>query len=698
MSSPQRSDLGHQAGAALAVALVTLLGVAECRPKYPTFTPEEIAAASSPVNDRPSHADETDPNLVPTAAALEKGETPALPSSAAAAASSEPAPAIEAAPEGGTEGESDGPLATVLPTGSGVYTDRYFPFLEDENEQGSVSVGDTSYGYIVGARHITEGESLAILPRQKGRDLGYGTDQMIRLLEDAARKFRARTGTKFWIGNIGRRGGGDIIYSVSHNSGRDADVALAYTTAAGTAIDPPDLVQVDSAGVSRDKEHKYRFDPARTWQTVRALLESSEAQIEFLFLARNLTEKILRHAAEKKEPAHLIERATVVLHQPAGAPHDDHLHVRVACSERDVEGGCQSLGPARTWVNPYNSARARRIERSVAALHHASPEQRARGIERLILLEAKDHQQEVAEHLSDPESRVRAAAAHAISHWGSAEDGAAIAAQLKVETDPTARAAMLSALSQLGGEAAGIELTLELANAGSVPWGRMGEAAYQPGSPAPFLMLAEALSPIAVFGPSLGLFAQDHTEPSFAMKLLIIDAAGLSDRPEVVEPMFVLLRDEDSTIRAHAALALSRLLNRPVDGMLENESLPLSGLTKTITDLEREAAPLKRNDRIAWVIEGFSKAGFKIPKVAGEHGWELLRALGTGEPYSHNAARLLRRVALGLPVEGGKKAPPKPPLFEESHAECLYWLKWLRGHTSKLSLPAPPDNLNMYCK
>ncbi|MEZ4299365.1 MAG: penicillin-insensitive murein endopeptidase [Polyangiaceae bacterium] len=584
------------------------------------------------------------------------------------------------------------------PRASPPFSERYFPFLEDETEQGSISVGDTSYGYIVNARRVTEGEVVSILPRQRGRDLRYGTDQLIALLEDAARTFRSRTGTRFWIGNIGRRGGGDIPYSVSHNSGRDADIALAYTDLAGAPADPPDLIQVDSAGFSREKDKKLRFDPARTWQIIRALLESDKAQIEFLFLARNLIEKVLRHAAEKREPAALLDRAVTVLHQPGGAPHDDHLHIRVACSERDVEGGCVTLGPARPWVPTHAGARARRVEKSVAALSSPSADQRARAVERLVLLQARDQKDPIAKKLDDPDSRVRAAVAHALARWGTAEDSAPLAAKVPVERDPLARAAMLSALSDLGGSAAGTLFATELSRAGTVPWEWVAEAAYQPTSPTPFLMMAEALSPLSVLAPQLGITWTDPDEPQLALKLHIIDAAGLSDRPEPVEPLFALLRDADPAIRAHAAQALSRLLNRPLDLPLTDPAASLETVLSAASDLESRAAPLRRNDRSTWVVEGFSRAGFKVPKFAPEHAWEILRAFAAGEPYSHNAARALARIAHGVAESSGKKKPTKPPIFEESTAECRYWKGWLEGHRTKLSLPPEPDSAASACR
>lgn len=99
------------------------------------------------------------------------------------------------------------------------------------------------------------------------------------------------------------------------------------------------------------------------------------------------------------------------------------------------------------------------------------------------------------------------------------------------------------------------------------------------------------------------------------------------------------------------------------------------------------------------MVEGFTRAGFKVPQIAAENAWELIRAFGAGDPYSHNAGRALARIALGsADVENGKKKANKPPVFEETSAECRYWLRWLESHRQKLHLSKTPDNIGAACK
>ena len=697
--APEGGEAGGAAGSApvasVAVASAAVASTAVAGAPAASVAVASPAVASAAVAGAPAASVAVASPVVASAAVASAAAASPEADSEEVVSSSDALPASGAS----ASPRAEGPLLSgVPPTTPPAWVDRYFPYLADEAEQGSISIGDTSYGYLVGARKVTESASLGVLPRQRGRELLYGTDQLVQLLEDAARKFHARTKTRFWIGNIGRRGGGDIPYSVSHNSGRDADVALAYTNAAGAAVDPPDLVLVDAAGVSRDKEHKLRFDVERTWQIVKALVQSDKAQIEFLFLARNLSERILRHAREKQEPVELIERAAALLVQPGGAPHDDHLHVRVYCESRDVEGGCVNNGPVRPWVRLHHGSRARRIEKSVAALASQDPEQRARGVERLVLLSAHDHKEAVAARLEDGEGRVRAAAARALGHWGGGEEAILLARKVGGERDPMARAAMLSALADLGGPAAGEAFVAELDRAGTIPWGRVAEAAYHPASPTPFLLVAEALSPLALLAPQLGWPTFGPDEPTLAMKLYVIDAAGYCDRAEPVPALFSLLGDTEPLVRAHAAEALSRLLNVPVEPDLQSPNASPEAISKAILDLTRKAAPLQRAERTGWIIEGFSKAGFEVKEITPENAWEILRAFSGGEPYSYNAGRALARIsARAGDAENGKKAP-RPPILEETVAECRYWLRWLDIRRSKLHLPPAPNNIHNVCR
>jgi hypothetical protein len=159
-----------------------------------------------------------------------------------------------------------------------------FPFLLGEIEGSSVSIGDTSHGRLVNGVELVESDALRILPEHRTRDLRYGTAPLIALLTHASRALGSATRTTLWLGNIGRKEGGDIEWSVSHNAGRDADVAFCYRDARnGKPVDPPGLVRLDEDGLSHDR--RLAFDAARTWLVVRAMLEFEGASVQYLFIS-----------------------------------------------------------------------------------------------------------------------------------------------------------------------------------------------------------------------------------------------------------------------------------------------------------------------------------------------------------------------------------------------------------------------------
>ena len=101
-------------------------------------------------------------------------------------------PALASGPEG-ADGH-DPQNGATQPAARG----RYFPFLAGEHTDRSISVGDTSNGYLIAAKELTENKRLGILPRQKKRDLRYGSAALVGALQHAARALHTKTGRKLW--------------------------------------------------------------------------------------------------------------------------------------------------------------------------------------------------------------------------------------------------------------------------------------------------------------------------------------------------------------------------------------------------------------------------------------------------------------------------------------------------------------------
>ncbi|MEZ4447525.1 MAG: penicillin-insensitive murein endopeptidase, partial [Polyangiaceae bacterium] len=274
---------------------------------------------------------------------------------------------------------------------------QYFPFLDGEPIDHTISVGDTSNGFLVNGRAVEESAALGILPIQRERDLRYGSEELVALLEQSAASYYAATKSRMWIGNVGKRRGGDIPWSVSHNSGRDADIAFAYLDLSGKPVDPPDLVPLNQDGLNAT--YRLRFDAARTWQIVRGLL-AGDAEVQYLFIASGLRDQLLVHAQKAGEPAALIQKAAIVMRQPVGAaPHSDHLHLRIYCSRRDVLGGCVNTGAVHDFAELHEDAKEAAVARIAKVMGAGDTEQQKRAIERLVLLGAREQADAIAAHL-----------------------------------------------------------------------------------------------------------------------------------------------------------------------------------------------------------------------------------------------------------------------------------------------------------
>lgn len=190
----------------------------------------------------------------------------------------------------------------------------------------SRSVGRASNGSLEGGVAITESESLRVLPkRHKARCLVFGTERLVRALEAAAAKVG---GQPLGVGDLSRARGGSIApLSRSHQSGRDADLAFY-------ALKGP----LDDLEALRPGE----LDVARQWRLVAALLEDPSIDVRWMFVSEPIRAALLAEGERvKADPATLV-RARRVLHQPSDAPpHDDHLHLRIACSPDEAAAGCR---------------------------------------------------------------------------------------------------------------------------------------------------------------------------------------------------------------------------------------------------------------------------------------------------------------------------------------------------------------------
>jgi penicillin-insensitive murein DD-endopeptidase len=197
------------------------------------------------------------------------------------------------------------------------------------------SIGPPNHGRLEGAALLKGSRYLK--PREGSHS--WALPQMVRLLNHAARAVaRKHRGSVMLVGDLSGKTGGHLDRHGSHQSGRDADVAFYVANSKGKPLPIKRFIAFDDAGNARDVPGA-RFDDARNWAMVEALLKDKGANVRYLFITNGLKARLLAYAHKKHRPKAIIERAAAAMMSPPDADrHDDHFHVRISCPEsmRDV--------------------------------------------------------------------------------------------------------------------------------------------------------------------------------------------------------------------------------------------------------------------------------------------------------------------------------------------------------------------------
>jgi penicillin-insensitive murein endopeptidase len=229
----------------------------------------------------------------------------------------------------------------------------------------SVSLGTTGDGTVRSPVELpVDGDGYTVPARWRLRHSNYGTEELVGVVLRAARSVdRALPGGVAAIGDLSRRSGGASVEHKSHQSGRDVDVFFYAVDEPGNPVRPGEaMIRYGALGqaVRWSPAHGFaapttavpavRFDAARNWAFVRALLADDDAEVEWIFIQRALGALLLRAATEAGEDPALVARAAFILHEPTDSePHDDHMHVRLYCDPGDRKLGCSDRGPVR-WL------------------------------------------------------------------------------------------------------------------------------------------------------------------------------------------------------------------------------------------------------------------------------------------------------------------------------------------------------------
>jgi penicillin-insensitive murein endopeptidase len=226
----------------------------------------------------------------------------------------------------------------------------------------TVSYGNPSGGVLFrGVEMPNRGDGF--VRARPGEETRFGTPRLIAALERAAAEVERRfPGTAaIHVGDLSAPGGGHHPRHGSHRTGRDADLIYYATDLEGRSVAGHGWLAYNRFGyaVHRDDAPEgqplpsgdlYLLDDARNWCFFRTLLLDEEAAVQWIFVSRGVKSHLLRYAIAVEPDPEVLLRASYVLHEPAGAsPHDDHFHVRVLCTVRELAAGCLNMGPVWPW-------------------------------------------------------------------------------------------------------------------------------------------------------------------------------------------------------------------------------------------------------------------------------------------------------------------------------------------------------------
>ncbi len=215
------------------------------------------------------------------------------------------------------------------------------------------SVGTPSRGVLTGGAPLPD--QGASYKRLRHNDRRYGLPRFVDAITRAADSVaRERPQSMLVVGDLSAPHGGQLLpHHASHRTGRDADLLFYVTTLEGAPVESPGFISVGRDGLAFDKEQNrfLRLDVAREWLLVRSLVDDDAARVQWIFVHDNVRALLLEWAVARNEPPYILHRAMDVMLQPhPGGPHDDHVHVRTACTDEEILTGCEPTGPTRPWM------------------------------------------------------------------------------------------------------------------------------------------------------------------------------------------------------------------------------------------------------------------------------------------------------------------------------------------------------------
>jgi penicillin-insensitive murein endopeptidase len=198
----------------------------------------------------------------------------------------------------------------------------------------------------------------------------WGVPRFVRAVAAAAAAVEEERpgGAPLMVGDLSKRLGGQISGHRTHRSGRDVDLLFYAETPAGEPVKSPGFFKFGPDGLAfvppdRGGPKFVRLDVPREWLLIKALLTAPEANVQWMFISAPLEALITEYARARGEDLDLVWHAENVMLQPKDSlPHDDHMHLRTACTPEESVVGCEGGGPYWPWLPKLPSLEANEEE------------------------------------------------------------------------------------------------------------------------------------------------------------------------------------------------------------------------------------------------------------------------------------------------------------------------------------------------
>ena len=473
---------------------------------------------------------------------------------------------------------------------------RVFYTTPNEDKK-SFSIGDTRDGYMINGQPLPS-PSLIIRqhPVQYERGLIYGTQNLIKVLMDTAQTMQKKfPGTIMYMGNMGAREGGDIPYSISHNSGRDADIGFYYTDEKGKFFHPNHLYKINRNLQTRTEEGKtLTFDLEKNTTLVETLLTHPKINLQFIFLAKYIRNAVQKELVRRGASEDLLNRFEQVVQ--AQAAHNDHFHIRIYCSNEDICAGCIDKSLIHEWQEDPVPKQEKCIQKHLGTLNSKKSDSshKAAALQRLALMgAAAEHGSKILKFLNDEDATVRSAAALAAQSLDSTAPKA-LSDRLAKENEDAVRQVIIQSLASFDSANTRETFILEMANES---------------------ILAQTQNLSTILKYISGHPHEDYVTP---LSKLLASSSQETQKQEILMALGTVANRDF----CHKATDLQQCQSKAQDWIAKNGD-------KT---------------RQSWLISGFNAAGYKVKAIDAPNIPALLDAIDGPRQVSINAQLALKKI------------------------------------------------------